>query len=243
MPTSRIYRKNFLTNVVLRVDYYPILELREQMPTKFQEMMSKNGFPIVEDFVEHHEGNQVKCWVFKSKTKDRIVVISAQYISLEYLKYKHFEEFMTEGKLVLDALAAIYPVRITKRIGLRYINQIKVEEGDCLAWDGTINKELGAIPTSVAEGTKILRLMHSMDLKIDEFKLRFKYGLFNSIYPEPITKKEFVLDYDCSTTEEHEISEVLEKAKEAHVIVHEWFEKSIGEGLRTTMGVGEDGRE
>ncbi len=79
--------------------------------------------------------------------------------------------------------------------------------------------------------------MHYLELKEEGYNLKFQFGLFNSEYPNPISRKEFVLDYDCSTNEETDILEIFDKAKEFNKKIHEWFEKSIQDGLRDIMGV------
>ena len=64
--------------------------------------------------------------------------------------------------------------------------------------------------------------------------MNFNYGLYNSEFPNKISRKDFVLDYDCYTAniEKKDSYEYLNKF---HEKINEEFEKSIEEGLRKEM--------
>lgn len=141
-------------------------------------------------------------------------------------------------KLIFETLADLYPIKIINRVGLRYINQIKIESGDPIDWNGLIHPSLFSVQREfISRENGLLRSMHYLELKEEGYNLKFQFGLFNSEYPNPISRKEFVLDYDCSTNEEIDISRIFVKANEFNKKIHEWFEKSIQDGLRDIMGV------
>lgn len=71
----------------------------------------------------------------------------------------------------------------------------------------------------------------------NDFYVRFQYGMFNSEHPNPIARKEFVLDFDCYTKDEQDISDVLTLLDSFHEKIKEMFESSILGDLRQIMGV------
>ncbi|MEA3293395.1 MAG: TIGR04255 family protein [Euryarchaeota archaeon] len=247
---KRVYESHFLTNVVFRVDFPKILELSEQKPpSKFQEKISEN-YPIVNEVKgEFHkyqlkqtldfvETNEKISWDFSNKEKTKRVFIDSDFVFIEYLKYEHFDDLFQDVKLIFETLIDLYPVKITKRVGLRYINQIKIKSGDPIDWNGLIHPSLFSVSGDfISSEHELLRSMHYLELKEEGYNLKFQFGLFNSEYPNPISRKEFILDYDCSTNEEIDILEILDKAKEFNKKIHEWFEKSILDDLRDIMGV------
>ncbi|MDY6895401.1 MAG: TIGR04255 family protein [Thermotogota bacterium] len=250
-PIKNVYESNYITNVIFRVDFPKILELNEQKtPIKFQEAVSER-FPKLEeikggvldvkiekdmDISLKHE-NKVT-WEFSNKEKTKKVFINSDFVSIEYLKYEHFADFLNEIQFVFDTFTSLYPVKISKRIGLRYINQIKLDSGDPMDWNNLIHPSLFSNYNEFKlENIDILRSMRLLELKEGEYRLKFQFGLSNSEYPNPIARKEFILDYDCSTNEELEISEIFNLAKEFNIIIYRWFENSILEDLREKMGV------
>lgn len=247
---KRVYKSHFLTNVLFRVDFPKILELTEQKPpSKFQEKIS-DKYPIVKEVEGEIQKYQFKkalgcvetekkvSWEFSNKEKTKRVFVDSDFVFVEYLKYEHFDDLFRDVKLIFETLVDLYPVRITNRVGLRYINQIKIGSGDPIDWNGLIDPSLFSVQREFISGeNNLLRSMHYLELKEEEYNLKFQFGLFNSEYPNPISRKEFILDYDCSTNEEIDISKIFGKAKEFNKIIHEWFEKSIQDGLREIMGV------
>lgn len=245
---KREYKTNFLTNVIFRVDFPKILELSEKAPSEFQKKIN-DTFPILEEIKAHRLDFEVKsseedislkqekatAWQFSNKEKTKKIFLDPEFVYIEYTKYTSFEEFFTDIKFVFGTFTDLYPIKIAKRIGLRYINQIKIPAGDPFKWSGLIHENLLSTTEFVTKKDNIVRSMHLLQLREETNNLLFQFGFFNSEYPNPIARKEFALDYDCSTDKETEISEIYAKANEFHKLIGNHFEKSILEGLRTMM--------
>jgi uncharacterized protein (TIGR04255 family) len=56
----------------------------------------------------------------------------------------------------------------------------------------------------------------------------------NDEFPNPITRKEFILDYDCFS-HDVEYTEVINKLSDFHNNIQEMFENSIEDKLRKQM--------
>ena len=244
------YKKNFLTNVIFKLDFQKILELNEKNPpSEFQKKIA-DKFPITNElrnklleFETKKETEDVSVkqertlsWEFMNKEKTKKVIVDSQFLIVEFLKYTTFEEFFQDIKFILGIFSELYCVKISKRIGLRYINQINIPSGDPLDWNLLINKDLfGLTKNFLSDKDPILRSMHLLEVKQESYTLRFQFGLFNSEYPNPIARKEFVLDYDCFSVEEKETSDIFSRIEEYHAVIRNLFEKSIMENLIKIM--------
>jgi len=249
-----IYPHNYLTNVICRIDFPEVLELNPENPPIELKKRIIDKFPLFETIkgsnlrVDIKEGSaktdyhEETSWEFKNKDKSKRIVINSKFLHIEYSKYKHFNEFLGDIRLIFGNLIGLYPIQITKRIGLRKINTIRLEERENpYDWTDFIHPCLFSIPTRFADNESILRSMHILEVEENDLYLRFQFGLFNSEFPNPIARKEFVLDYDCYTDDEIEISEVYKKLEDANSIIYHWFDKSIDNGLKDKMKEGENG--
>lgn len=248
--SERIYKSNFLTNVIFRVDFPKILGLdKEKPPAEFQKQIS-DRFPISKevaggifdlqaapDAISFKQEKTVE-WDFFDKERTKKVHIASDFLYIEYYKFKNFGELKGDMRFIFETFIELYPVKIVSSIDLRFINQIRLDSGDPMDWENLIHPSLFSITKDfTSDEDEVLRSMHLLDINENENKLRFQFGIFNSEYPNPIARKEFILDYDCRINEELETSEVYRKAEEFYGIIHKWFEKSIEDGLREIMGV------
>ncbi len=64
---------------------------------------------------------------------------------------------------------------------------------------------------------------------------KFQYGFANSEFPNQISKREFILDYDCSVIINGRIENVKAILLNLRNKVNSLFENSILEGLRNEM--------
>lgn len=251
MADEKKYKHDFLTNVIFKVDFPQRLDINAQTPPAEFQRRIQDKFPHVKEAVAHAfeltAGNQndisfkqqgVKFWEFYNREKNVKVLVSANDVSIECINYKGFHQLSEDINTIFTTFFELYPSQIIKRIGLRYINEIKLDSGDPLDWNSLINNEL-LTPFSnfVDENDKcnLIRSLNLLELKTEEYNLKFQNGVYNSEYPNNITRKEFVLDYDCYTVEELDVSDINKKANDFHKVIKYWFERSILNGLRKIM--------
>lgn len=234
-PTKTIYKKNFITNVVFKVNFPKILNLSEQKPPIQLQKIFSEKFPrvdikkipyvdtrIMKDSTLDIKGTTKILWIFLDREKIKKVEIEQDALSIEYLKYENFTEFFQTIKFTYKNFIDLYNIKIINRLGLRYINQIKLETGNPLSWDNFINQYLFSISKNFVkekDRDNISRSMHFLEVNDEEYKLRFQFGMHNSEYPNPISRKEFILDYDCISKEEMEVEEVPNKVKMFNTII------------------------
>jgi len=245
------YTKNYLTNVIFKIDFPSISELNTTKLKEFQKLV-KGEFPILQEQKRSGFGfdlgdNQIfeakglgnPLWIFVSKDNTKKVSIINDNIILESTKYDSFEELYPKIELLVNSLFQVFPEIISTRLGLRYINEVSLN-GSENPYDlsNYINKNLiKSLDFFDVETAPLSRYINSAQIKGDDFNLTFKFGIPNSLYPNKIIKKEFTLDYDCFTTDTLEKEDILRKVKEFNDRITKLFEESIEEGLREEMEV------
>ena len=79
--------------------------------------------------------------------------------------------------------------------------------------------------------------MASIEMNYTDCMLRFQYGIFNSDYPAPNKKREFILDTDVYSVGLYTMEEIADQIDAFHDRAKNWFEQSIKQPLRIKMGV------
>ncbi|MCF6267609.1 MAG: TIGR04255 family protein [Desulfuromusa sp.] len=240
------YKKNYLTNVIFKIDFSTLNY--EEFVDEFSKKI-KDSFPLVEKKIikEHkaeikEEGSVLSessdnCYVFFDSNKERKVSLFKNYMAVELFKYKDMNDFRETVSFVFDIYNKLYKNVDYRRLGVRYINQIVLEKGNPFIWKDYISSYLTSVSDSFFNRDGSLsRSMSQVVLNKDDYKLNFNFGMFNSEFPAKISRKEFVLDYDCYTefVDGDSVHEILDKFNHEIKFL---FEKSINNGLRKNMGV------
>jgi len=241
------YKNNFLEQVVFRIDFDEILKISEK-PILFQEKV-RGDFPhfeqrAINNFHTVIEGDNARVekqeqviWDFLNKEKSFKVSFSTSFFVVEISKYSNYNDFKSQLERLYRDFASIYNPISSRRVGLRFINKIHFPTGNPLDWNGYIANELFTAVSSWDNGRKtdVRRSLGQMIFKSDDEVLTFTYGLFNSEYPSKISRKEFILDYDCYTEEVRDGDVVSNYLDPFHLKILELFEKSIGDDLRANL--------
>lgn len=248
MPrTQRSYRKNFLSDVILKINFPVILEISEGTPSAFQKKIQDN-FPILEPLQEielkiENKGMDVTqqksnrtVWKFRNKESTEFVELDYQSLAIIIKKYTDYNTLKTKAENIFSTLFQLYPNIVVSRLGLRYINKVTLEGIGFFSWTDYLNPSLIKNIDFFNDKTKIRRLLTVSELAIDEDSvLGFQYGILNSTYPSPIVKKEFYLDYDCYTKIQFEKEDLMLKVDKYHQYIKDNFEASITDTLRKVL--------
>lgn len=169
------------------------------------------------------------------------VFLSNTFLATEYGKneYDHFPAFFEEIEYLFSKFQSIYHLSSINRIGLRYINEVNFEEGNPLDWRRFIaeDKIKGVLSGFNKDSMNLLRSMHMLHLKKENMILSLNYGIFNSEYPNPVARRNFLIDLDGSISNQIPSDQVLESVHQLNALCEEAFEDCIGDGLREKMGV------
>ena len=247
------YKDNVLSQVIFRLDLASEIAQSKNLSNNFYNDDIKKIFSDKKDlegvraevsFTTEEGSHKISqsqhketSYRFSEDSKNKILVLEPSALTLSIRKYIDEDELYRIITPVISQFKAIYGNIIIKRIGLRYINNIVISEGNAFDWNSFIYGKLTLGLEFPEDRNEISRLMSSMELKREDYAIRFIYGMFNSEYPNRIARKEFILDYDCYTEEETELKDIEDKVKLFHDEIIKLFEKSIGQGLREKMGV------
>lgn len=250
------YKKNYLNNVVLRLDFDALAPLAENKNVdsklEFSTRIAKIypivvGQPTTTLSVNigpagtgvNQQVTSIQWQHRKSEKGTSVVALAPEFIAIECGKddYDHFPAFRAEVGLTLDAFLALYQPPVFNRIGLRYINEVNIPEGNPLDWDSLLAPSL--VTSAMACASKdvdMVRSMHQLTVRRDQSTMVFNYGLFNSDFPNTLARRAFVLDYDCSRTAVPQ-NEAFQVIDELNKFCETMFEASIEDGLRKLLGV------
>lgn len=245
------YRKNFITDAIIRIDFENIISelngpLSEDLEIEIMKFFtlkeSREAFNetiIINQSTGKIDRNRVvfKEWNYWGNEKLKRFSITQNHLLIAYNKYLNYEDFTAPFLSILSKLSSQFPDLRAKRLGMRYVNNIRFDEPAILAWDKYINSALLCI-FSVPDDTKeITRAFQVLELYFAEEDLRLKlqYGMHNPDYPSPIKQKLFVLDLDAYRSSTFTVEEVRDVIPICHSRIEALFEKSITQSLREKL--------
>jgi uncharacterized protein (TIGR04255 family) len=242
------YKFNYLTNVIFRIDF-PSMDFNTSNPPREFIKSLKETFPKyaqikgqsvelkIKDFKHSTNIENVVSWELKDPKNQKRVVINSDSLVLENLKYSGFEDFNKDINFIIKEFGKNYPLNRINSMGLRFINQIDLKPPKKpLNWKTYIKPELTSVLDKfVVDTTNISRSLQFLEFNEEDYRLRFQFGMFNSEYPNVISKKEFLLDYDCVTVGELSFNDILSTAGKFHEIIYDLYEASIDDELRELM--------
>jgi uncharacterized protein (TIGR04255 family) len=243
------YNKNFLTEVLARMDFLgKIEELRESFPRQLGNIISET-FPILEpqkvvaqELMVSPEGGQKadgpitsNQWKFYGASREKYLTLSADVILTSHSAYGSFEDFLSGILPALDFLAKQYPDLQVRRVGLRYINNLRPKGRGPFAWNKYVNKNMLSILKILEPQKAIARAFHNLEMNQGDFRLRFQYGIHNPDYPAPVRQRVFVMDLDAFSETPSSISDVSGELAKYHDAIQSAFESSITDALRSEM--------
>ena len=251
------YNKNFITQVVLRADFVPgtismtqpigedILSVLADFPVRNTMNRTKTEVNIqktpqgpikntsTRNFLEHN---------FLSQDKTRRIALCTDYVFLEERRFDGYSSLEALFTDVVDTLAAQYPTMKLRRLGMRYVNEIKIPEPDAGPglgadfWEHYINPLLvGGLRFAANDGA-LARHMCSTELNYGIDRATIRYGIFNHEYPKPNCHRNFILDIDTYCQTELLPAAAPAKLHNFHAAAVSVFEAAITNALRARMG-------
>lgn len=248
-----LYKKNYLKDVILRIDFpNTSLKLQDEVPISITKKILPH-YPIPEkrDLIEKtvkisgsSDESPVEVikeytqWSFQSKNRDKAFCISNHYLYFDHKVWdcKSFKQVEEIFLSLLDDIFDLNPEIQITRLGLRYINHVKLDELDTPTdWSKYLNNKMLCIFYLADDKHAISRAFNNLELNYGEVRLKFQYGMHNPDYPAPIRKKLFILDYDAYSESLQDKKEIKANLNETHRRIIEFFEQSITEELRIIM--------
>jgi uncharacterized protein (TIGR04255 family) len=130
------FEKNFIKTAVCELRFPALLEFETKPPVQLQKELRKD-FPIYERqqlvSLNDPQDKEVKHFL-KSKKGDWLVSFKSSSIAVETSRYTHFEEFFKQIQTVVEKSRPLLDTDFFTRVGLRYINEIHIEDGKTEGW-------------------------------------------------------------------------------------------------------------
>lgn len=245
---SICYKNNFLKKVIARVDLLsPIVRIEKSIPKKISEKVKIN-FPIAEprkvvaqelqiskDGTKKEKVSELMEWLFHSKKKDKSIMIHPQFLWVNYDKYKSYEQLKEEFLEIISTFFGVFDEAQGKRVGLRYINEINLDEKKLLSWEKYINTNLLCLTKFSPFQDKMSRIFSNIEYAFDDFSVKFKFGIYNPDYPSPIRQKQFILDFDAYYQGVQSVEDITSNFDQFHDKIQDLFESSINNELRKIL--------
>jgi hypothetical protein len=80
------------------------------------------------------------------------------------------------------------------------------------------------------------RSLHQLIALRGDISVILNYGIKNPEYPNPVARRQFILDLDCYVSGVIESGEAEQQIKDVNALAEYVFEHSIEQGLRDKMG-------
>lgn len=254
VPEKKKYKNNFLTQVICQITFAHNLEINDstlaELKKDFGETYSELATIQQRGIFIENDGSELKTktengnmWQIRSNDETHFINITQQFVAITFTKYVKFSDYIVIVEtFVHKFLSRFAGIDEFSRIGLRYVNQIKVDDLDD-GWGKYLSKEL-TCSTNFVDSGKLRRSMNAMFIQHDEdTKLTYNFGVFNQYFPAPISENEFILDLDAfhdTGVSSEDFRSLVEKFNKVIAI---YFEKSITEKLREKMEEIRDGEE
>lgn len=241
------YKNDYLTQVIARIDFAsPIQKFTQELPAKLSEK-ALVIFPILEPRqaiatelrispkAVEPKRTELTEWNFWGKNREKRLVILNTAIFVEYKHYANYESFKKDFTDIIEVLFAEVPEVVANRLGIRYINNFEIPDGDPFGWDEYFNAHLLSTIKFVDDKNTISRAFNNLELNFADFNLRFQFGMPNPDYPASIRKRHFVLDLDAYHQGLQTFPEIPSSLDRYHDKIQYLFEASITDKLREVL--------
>lgn len=225
------FETNFIKTAVCELRFPTLLEFETKPPIQLQKELRKE-YPIYEP--ERAVGigpgaieNTVR-YLFKSKEREWTVSFKASAIAIETTHYTNFEDFEARLKNLLAKSKSLLDSDFFTRVGLRYIDEITIEDGVISGW---VKEEL---VKSLIQGTygTVDQFLQEVRGSVENGRYTFRHGITGAHQEEhPIYK----LDFDFYE-ENVEAKSVLSLISDFHKQSFRFFHWALGPKAITRLG-------
>lgn len=237
------YSKPFLTQVIFQANFQ-IDALRENIDSSLTELckdktgahlseLKNTNINILQAPAQRIVTTLNSRWVFQGKFLH--IIIQNDILQIINLKYINHSEFHNTIDEIFNKIKEIYKPIFT-RIALRYVNNVSFTEGSTFDFNHLINNSLLQSTLEYKE-FGLTRSIGVINIYNDQENINttFTYGFVNPEFPNKISKRDFILDYDCFTVLNVTIDTIKPTILKLRNTVNELFEKSILPELRIKM--------
>lgn len=240
-----VYEKNFLKNVIFRVDFLldekefdnlmnkatlDEIKRRFEILEPLQTIKNTNFMVDVNTNTINANQNESKKYIFRKKQGNAALIIDSQSIVIDYTKYLNAEMLLEDIKLLNFIFAKIS----ISRIGLRYINYIEPTGFGEIDWDKYIHNSIRESQKIDFDGS-LLQSINVTDIKYDDYIIKFQSGIHNQNFPADRVKDAYVLDFDAFSNEIKPTEDIEKMIEKWNIQIGKLFEKFITPDFREIL--------
>lgn len=209
-----MYKTNFIKEVVVRLDFPAVLPLKKVHLRKFRDSLKISDLEYKEEVTNSfilNFGNPQKTKLKSEGLKGSFLInngeknfyLESTAFSYNTFKYEKKELLFDDLENGLKSLENTFKDLNVKRIGLRIVNQLKLDSIKKLSdWRNFINNDYisnyGESLPSGYENFIIRRKWNTVWLSDGIYFLKVNVGIWNDNFPGTIKDKgEFIIDLDC----------------------------------------------
>lgn len=234
-----------LTEVAFEINYAPHLhvedriadfqdEIKSDFPNYFPEIVLRLPGPA-------HRGGRtrddqpvqpIKTHTFLSLNSKRTVKVSTVNLNVIVQDYVNFDEYVQSATRCLKVGLDKFQIREIFRIGLRYVNFIKIEKTDEHL---NVRKYIRPVLTQELETTASTYLVETTERR-GEKKLTMRSGLLGAESESGFGR--YILDFDCFSDHKQTIQAIEDVLHSFHDIIEERFHQSVSQEYLKFMRTG-----
>lgn len=249
------YKKNYISNFLIRLDLETklnegeydqlLLMLTKEFPINEKRDIQNRNIIMNTSDKENPEPVlsepelKIQNILYNTERTQR-VTINSDSILYESLKYTSFTIVKPILENIINCLNTEYKIKKYNRIGLRYVNLIKMpikDRNQIFDWKGYINSKI-LFDNSFIDEKKLLQEIKSMDFKLDSdnnLLCRLQTGIPNRNMPADLMEKIYLIDIDGYTNSLIEQEDAISILTTLHDKNIEVFENCIDDKLRGDM--------
>ena len=255
LTAGTVYKKNFISEALLRIDFQTPIDLTSDVIKKYKTDLGIADVELKERSVQQvqmkfEKDNKHVDWINVGTSGQYIFnegksffELDPQHFLLLTNRYEHFPGFIEIFRLGYVKFQALVAVKEFKRIGLRFLNKIKIKEGmELNEWQKYINHDFIPNYSSTNSPLDKFSLRRNRNLFVygdGEYLINIHTGIWNNNYPGIISDQEFILDIDCYV--DNIIlsdNDILKKPHEMSDLTFKYFELIASDDLKALMREG-----
>lgn len=192
-------------------------------------------------------------WQFSDPDENWTVTLTPDFVTLETRAYEHFGDFLDRLTFVLEALVQTVSPTLCRRIGLRYIDELRSPEKD---WSSMIRPELLGVVQIEPFREACEQSMSVMSLRAEGAQIGLQHGVFpkgTTVVPKrgmaAGSDPFYLLDIDVYQEFEGDralamnAARICDHVRQYHDTVSEFFRWATTEAYRASLGERDDAGE
>jgi len=241
------YKQPYLQKVIAKVDFSAKYELPQKGLSKNVSDIILKLFPIPEPkevikklvniSIQGTSEVQAKQnhLFYHGKEREKTLCLTPDFLYVEIKKYDTYQKLKEDFYTIMDVLVSAEEFSVN-RFGLRYINNILIDEENPLDWEKYLDSRLLNFFDVPLNKKYLSKAFSNVVQQFDDgMNLNFQYGMHNPDFPSRIKRKLFILDLDASYQGLYTCDEIKKSMDAAHEKIEDLFESVITDKLREKM--------